>query len=222
MSLEDLYARYLSLSPETREANIDAIWSDFAAIDQEANLPWLTEALRDADRRWFVVDGLVRSEHVHEDLFDPLMDSVMSIHDAGHVGYFVQPCIKGFGRRRVMTELLDLFRHGSDDDRVSASEAMYKVGSLIPGEFGEPPRPIDEIRDLRIEEARLYVRRYGRTQSVRLQQQIVGYLTDLTGRPMPVDVRVGAYLTIIRACLHADPWIRQRGRRWFRSRRRHR
>ncbi|MEV6953715.1 hypothetical protein [Streptomyces sp. NPDC051183] len=60
-----------------------------------------------------------------EEFFAPLMAASVYDPDASFCCWFVQPALYAFGRRRVMTALLDYLRTGTDAEQAGAERAWY-------------------------------------------------------------------------------------------------
>ncbi|MGR6975022.1 hypothetical protein ACU639_36465 [Streptomyces cynarae] len=60
-----------------------------------------------------------------EELFAPLMAAAVYDPDPSFCRWFVEPALYTFGRRRVMTALLDYLRSGTDAERAGAERAFY-------------------------------------------------------------------------------------------------
>lgn len=60
-----------------------------------------------------------------EELFVPLMAAAVYDPDPSFCRWFVEPALYAFGRRRVMTALLDCLRTGTDTEQAGARRAWY-------------------------------------------------------------------------------------------------
>ncbi|MER5201121.1 hypothetical protein ACWD3J_49560 [Streptomyces sp. NPDC002755] len=60
-----------------------------------------------------------------EELFAPLMAAAVYDPDPSLCRWFVEPAVYAFGRRRVMTALLDYLRTGTEAEQAGAKRAWY-------------------------------------------------------------------------------------------------
>lgn len=60
-----------------------------------------------------------------EELFAPLMTAAVHDPDPSFCRWFIEPAVYAFGRRRVMTALVDCLRIGTDAERAGAVRAWY-------------------------------------------------------------------------------------------------
>ncbi|MFC8372667.1 hypothetical protein ACFUIT_32695 [Streptomyces sp. NPDC057239] len=68
---------------------------------------------------------LLERASLPEELFAPLMAAAVYDPDPSFCRWFVEPALYTFGRRRVMTALLDYLRSGTDAERAGAARAWY-------------------------------------------------------------------------------------------------
>ncbi|WP_345638913.1 hypothetical protein [Streptomyces lacrimifluminis] len=68
---------------------------------------------------------LLERADLPEELFAPLMAAAVYDPDPSFCRWFVEPALYTFGRRRVMTALLDYLRSGTDAERAGAERAWY-------------------------------------------------------------------------------------------------
>ncbi|MFJ6530912.1 hypothetical protein ACIQMZ_37400 [Streptomyces longwoodensis] len=62
-----------------------------------------------------------------QELFAPLMAAAVYDPDPSFCRWFVEPAVYAFGRRRVMTALVDYLRVGTDAERAGAVRAWYSA-----------------------------------------------------------------------------------------------
>lgn len=101
---------------------------------------------------------LLERAHLPEELFAPLMAAALYDPDPSFCRWFVEPAVYAFGRRRVMTALLDYLRTGTDAEMTGAERAWYcahvplhadRSPAYAPGGSRDPA--LDESRDVRDE-----------------------------------------------------------------------
>lgn len=68
---------------------------------------------------------LLERAHLPEEFFAPLMAAVVYDPDPSFCLWFIAPAVYAFGRRRVMTALLDYLRTGTDAEKAGAERAWY-------------------------------------------------------------------------------------------------
>ncbi len=68
---------------------------------------------------------LLERASLPEEFFDPLMAAAIYDPDPSHCRWFVEPALYAFGRRRVLTALLDYLRTGTTAERAGARRAWY-------------------------------------------------------------------------------------------------
>lgn len=68
---------------------------------------------------------LLERESLPEEFFAPLMAAAVYDPDPSFCRWFVEPAVYTFGRRRVMTALLDYLRTGTDAEQAGAKRAWY-------------------------------------------------------------------------------------------------
>lgn len=91
-----------------------------------------------------------------EELFAPLMAAAVYDPDPSFCRWFVEPAVYAFGRRRVMTALVDYLRVGTDAERAGAVRAWYSAHVPVradrspaygPGGVRDPA--LDESQDIK-------------------------------------------------------------------------
>jgi hypothetical protein len=99
---------------------------------------------------------LLERAHLPEEFFAPLMAAAVYDPDPSFCLWFVEPAVYAFGRRRVMTALLDYLRTGTDAEQAGAERAWYcahvplradRSPAYAPDGSRDPA--LDESRDVR-------------------------------------------------------------------------
>ena len=72
------------------------------------DLAWLTKALKDPHKKWFVAAIAARTEHLADNLFLPLMRAAIEEVNPSANRAFVEPCMRTYGARRVNEYLLNV------------------------------------------------------------------------------------------------------------------
>jgi hypothetical protein len=98
---------------------------------------------------------LLERAHLPEEFFAPLLTAAVYDPDPSFCLWFVEPAVYAFGRRRVMTTLLDYLRTGTDAEQAGAKRAWYcahvplradRSPAYAPGGSRDPA--LDESRDV--------------------------------------------------------------------------
>ncbi|MEU4878151.1 hypothetical protein [Streptomyces sp. NPDC021608] len=98
---------------------------------------------------------LLGSASLPEEFFAPLMAAAVYDPDPSFCRWFVEPAVYAFGRRRVMTALLEYLRTGTEAERAGAKRAWYcahvplradRSPAYAPGGSRDPA--LDETRDV--------------------------------------------------------------------------
>ncbi|MFD4771801.1 hypothetical protein [Streptomyces niveus] len=98
---------------------------------------------------------LLERPHLPEEFFAPLMAAAVYDPDPSFCLWFVEPAVYAFGRRRVMTALLDCLQTGTDAEQAGARRAWYcahvplhgtRSPAYAPGGSRDPA--LDEACDL--------------------------------------------------------------------------
>ncbi|MCX5234429.1 hypothetical protein OG824_19970 [Streptomyces prunicolor] len=101
---------------------------------------------------------LLERAHLPEELFASLMAAAVHDPDPSFCRWFVEPAVYAFGRRRVLTALLDYLRTGTDAEQAGAERAWYcahvplhadRSPAYAPGGSRDPA--LDESLDVRDE-----------------------------------------------------------------------
>lgn len=101
---------------------------------------------------------LLERAHLSEEFFVPLLAAAVYDPDPSFCRWFVEPAVYVYGRRRVMTALLDYLRTGTESERAGAKRAWYcahvplradRSPAYAPGGSRDPA--LDESRDVRDE-----------------------------------------------------------------------
>ncbi|MFJ9118031.1 hypothetical protein ACIRJO_21040 [Streptomyces sp. NPDC102394] len=68
---------------------------------------------------------LLERAHLPDEMFVPLMAAAVHDPDPSFCGWFVEPALYCFGRRRVLEALVAYLRTGTDLERAGATQAWY-------------------------------------------------------------------------------------------------
>ncbi|MER5715565.1 hypothetical protein [Streptomyces sp. NPDC002132] len=121
-------------------------------LEYAADVP---EARRARHLAHAVRKPLLERAHLPEEFFAPLLAAAVYDPDPSFCLWFVEPAVYAFGRRRVMTALLDYLRTGTDAEQAGATRAWYcahvplradRSPAYAPGGSRDPT--LDESRDV--------------------------------------------------------------------------
>jgi hypothetical protein len=121
-------------------------------IGNAADVP---EARRARHLAHAVRKPLLERIHLPEESFAPLMAAAVYDPDPSFCRWFVEPAVYAFGRRRVMTALLNYLQTGTDAEQAGAKRAWYcahvplradRSPAYAPGGSRDPA--LDESRDV--------------------------------------------------------------------------
>ncbi|MFJ8634066.1 hypothetical protein [Streptomyces sp. NPDC093568] len=121
-------------------------------LEYAADVP---EARRARHLAQAVRKPLLERAHLPEEFFAPLLAAAVYDPDPSFCLWFVEPAVYAFGRRRVMTALLDYLRTGTDAEQAGAKRAWYcahvplradRSPAYAPGGSRDPA--LDESRDV--------------------------------------------------------------------------
>lgn len=188
--------------------------AEFAVATNDA-WAWLAEALTDEERKWFVVFVLQVHGSVPNVLYRPMIRAAVYEINPSINRSFVEPCVRTFGHRKVITSLLDCVENGSDFEKAGAVNALY--WTQIPFRLNQPTNtfePIDEslyreLNDLRERRRRLLLQTFVRNPSVDVRRSIIPSL-HLDPSVYPIELRPLIDEAINIARNHPDEYIRHR------------
>ncbi|HEX8693605.1 MAG TPA: hypothetical protein VF746_14375 [Longimicrobium sp.] len=160
---------------------------------------WLTEALADAERKWFVA-GVFERHPVPGRLLGPMLRAGVLERNPSFNRLFIEPCVKSLGGRRVLEELLRYLEGGTDAEKAGAASALYWAG-------GNPRN--EELGELRERLRCRMLREFVGNPDLDVRRRIVPMLW-LEPEAYPEELRplVPAAVEIARS--HPDEYIRHR------------
>ncbi|HYH64925.1 MAG TPA: hypothetical protein VD866_09550 [Urbifossiella sp.] len=181
---------------------------------------WLTGALTDEERKWFVADLARRAGDVGEALFTPMLNAAVAEVNPSFNRSFVEPCMTAFGPRRVNEYLLDVVEAGTDDQKAGAANALYwaQVGLTFIGEVPaftpdhatpESRAAYEALADIQARKRRLLLETFVANPNVDVRRSIIPKLhLDPADYPEGLRPLVAEAIAIARG--HPDEYIRHR------------
>ncbi|WOX21298.1 hypothetical protein [Streptomyces solicathayae] len=128
---------------------------------------------------------LRESAGLPERFFVPLMAAAVADPDPSFCGWFVEPALYSFGRRRVLAALVEYLRSGTDAERAGALRAWYWAGVPLSADRSPAYAPngtrdpaLDASRGLREAWLEALLRGYGEATDPRLRHQVLYWLPD--------------------------------------------
>jgi hypothetical protein len=187
---------------------------------EREDVRWLTEALRHAERKWFVAEVARRSKSLAEVFFTPMLDAGIDEVNPSLNRYFIEPCVTAFGHRRVNEYLLGVVESGTDFRKAGAVNALYwaQVPLSFPGtapsysiENASPESraAFEALADLRERKRRLLLETFVSNPSVDVRRSIIPSL-DLDPVHYPESYRPLVARAIDIARGSEDEYIRHR------------
>lgn len=184
------------------------------------DIPWMREALRHDERKWFVADLARRSGSLAEVFFAPMLDAAIGEVNPSLNRSFVEPCTSAFGLRRVNEYLLDVVESGTDFLKAGAVNALYWAQVLLsfPGDAPsfriehatpESRAAYEALADLWQRKRRLLLETFVTNTSVDVRRSIIPTL-DLNSRNYPETHWPLVTLAIEIARGSGDDYIRHR------------
>ena len=132
MTLNELYDRFIASRTPDAKWDCGMLFRNGAKFMQHVSnmqseeIQWLREALNDKVRMWFV--GCLFTHlplPVPEDLFQPMIRAAVYAEDCSFNNYFIEPCVRTYGRRRVNEALFEFLENGSVFEKNGAVHALY-------------------------------------------------------------------------------------------------
>jgi len=100
----------------------------------ETDVQWLTAALADQDRKYFVAFALRQGPNTAAvPLLEPLLRAAVYETNPSNNRVFVEPCVRGVGWQKTTQDLLGFLASGTDFEKAGAVNALYwSVGYSSP------------------------------------------------------------------------------------------
>ncbi|WP_247695759.1 hypothetical protein [Streptomyces sp. B93] len=99
--------------------------TEVARLMDLGHAPDVPEARRARHLAHAVRKPLLERTHLPEEFFAPLLAAAVHDPDPSFCRWYVEPAVYVFGRRRVMTALLDYLRTGTEAEQAGAKRAWY-------------------------------------------------------------------------------------------------
>lgn len=87
---------------------------------------WFSESLQDEIRKWFVAE-VFEAQPVPKKLQARMLLAGVLEKNPSSNRYFIEPCVRSFGSRNVLSELLKHLQSGTDEQESGAASACYWV-----------------------------------------------------------------------------------------------
>lgn len=102
------------------------------------DLFWFAQALKDSQRKWFVLFVLGYSTSIPECLYYPLIRAIIDADDPSEPRAFVRIAVSAFGEDRVIDELYRYEDYGSLGEVVGAQNGLYWAQMLFGAKVRKP------------------------------------------------------------------------------------
>ncbi|WP_225411775.1 hypothetical protein [Stigmatella hybrida] len=89
------------------------------------DLRWLSHALYDGQKKWFVVRLVRMTESLPPALLEPLLCAALFEQDANRNRHFVEAAVRAVGNASVFERLLGYMRLGDEAEKAGAMRALY-------------------------------------------------------------------------------------------------
>jgi len=160
---------------------------------------WLAEGLDDPERKWFVA-SLFEFHTLPRRLLGPMLRAGVLERSPSANRYFIRPCVRSFGGRRVLEVLLRYLESGTDAEKAGAASAVY---------WAEGDSPAEDLRGLRQQIRCQMLREFVANEELEVRRRIIPMLHLEPGiYPLELRPMVARAVEIARA--HPDPYIRHR------------
>lgn len=131
-SLAGQFEQLMSAGPKRPEdlAAISEVLGLAASVfpkDSPGKLAWLTAALSETPKKWFVAKVLERVNPVPRALFDPLLTAALTEPNPSASRLFIDPCIRTFGQPAVRERIRELAVNPGMNQGEGLASAMYWI-----------------------------------------------------------------------------------------------
>lgn len=192
-SWDDYCVSYLTArGTDLADKTLKNLWSEtgqrFLSASEE-DINWFIQALRDEQRKLFVVfmvNKVTKSapKRLKEGLFSPLIRAAVYEINPSFNRSFVEPCVIAFGHRLVNEALLEFVEHGSNFEKAGAVNALYwaqvplRFDREVPSfskEYATPESQAayDALADIQLRKRCLFLKEFVKNSSVELRRSII-------------------------------------------------
>ena len=160
---------------------------------------WFTDSLQNERRKWFVAE-VFGAQRVPKRLHTRMILTAVLEKNPSSNRYFIEPCVRSFGSRNVLSELLKYLQSGTDEQKAGAVSACYWVPRNAKAEADD---------DLRIQIRCQMLSEFVQNDNLEVRRRIIPMLT-LDQNTYPESLRSLVPETIRIARSHTDEYIRHR------------
>jgi hypothetical protein len=96
-----------------------------------SDVSWLTSALEDESRLWFVGRLARDAQFVSEALFEPMVKTAVCLGDPSLNNWFIEPCVEYVGRERVAGLVVSFADSPDLAQVVGAIDALYWIDHAV-------------------------------------------------------------------------------------------
>jgi hypothetical protein len=160
------------------------------------DVKWLSSALYDERKKWFVVRLVRMTETLPPALLEPLVCAALYEQDGSRNRQFVEAAVRGAGVATVHERLLWYMRQGVDAEKAGAMRALYWC----------PPPDAASVK----ETARGLLNAFLRETDLDVQRNALSKLALIDWRTMDAGLQAQLGEVLQRAASHPDVYIRHR------------
>jgi hypothetical protein len=160
------------------------------------DLKWLSNALFDERKKWFVVRLVRMTESLPQALLEPLVCAAINEQDTSRNRQFVEAAVRGVGVGPVHERLLWYMKQGVDAEKAGAMRALYWC----------PPPDADSLK----ETARGLLEAFLREVDLDVQRNALSKLALINWQAMEAGLQAQLGEVLQRAAAHPDVYIRHR------------
>jgi hypothetical protein len=128
---------------------------------------WLKTALGDAERKWFVA-SVFAFQPVPKRLVKPMLQAAVLERDPSLNRYFIDPCMRTYGAKRVCTILLAYLETGTNEEIAGAASAYYHTW------WGA--QPDEDVAELRSRIRSVMLQTFVRNEDLQVRRRIIPQL----------------------------------------------
>ncbi len=129
---------------------------------------WISAALDDSQKKWFVAD-IFRFHPVPKRLLVGMLRTAAYERNPSCNRYFIEPCLRSFGARRVNEKLLRYLEVGTNEEKAGAASAFYWSFGLN----GYPGIPHEDVSDLQERAACLLLHEFANNEDLDVRRRII-------------------------------------------------
>ncbi len=160
------------------------------------DMKWLSRALYDERKKWFVARLVRLTESLPPELLEPLICAAIYEQDPSRNRHFVDAAVRAVGLAPVHERLLHYMRQGVESEKTGAMRALYWC----------PPPDADSVKEM----ARGMLDAFQRETDLDVRRTALSRLALIDWRAMDPGLRKRLAEVLQEAASHRDVYIRHR------------